>query len=403
MPRVTATSTPTDRRSVVLGVTADKSVGLLRGFPAYLATQGWAVHVVSSCGPLSDELSRETGVHVHQIEMERSLSPIKDLCALVRWTRLLSILQPDLLYVGTPKAGLLGTVAGAIIGVPSRIYLLRGLRSESLPRPWSSWLNLLERVTVRCADEVVCVSRSLRQAAYEAGVLQPGQGVVLGGGSSNGVATNVEPLGLAERVAQRRRYFPEPDRFTVGFVGRVTRDKGIDILAAALFRLARAGLAGNCLVIGGDDSLDGPGLRAALDGSGWSTCHLGQLADVAPAVSTIDVLCLPSRREGFPNVVLEAAVAGVPCVGSQATGMADAVVDGMTGVTVPTEDVPALADALSDIMRHPERRDRLGQAARRRALAEFGRARVWSVQSDFLRSMLSAPSSPRRQRERVGV
>lgn len=384
---------PSRVRSVVLGVTADKSVGLLRGFPAYLAANGWSVHVVSSSGPLSDELSREPGVEVHRIEMERGLSPTRDLSALVAWVRLLSRLRPDVSYVGTPKAGLLSALAGVVARVPSRVYLLRGLRAEGLRFPQARVLNLLERLAVRCVDEVVCVSPSLRRAARDARVLRAKEGIVLGAGSSNGVRTDLQPPTPSERLSQRTRYFACPDQFTLGFVGRVTRDKGIDTLAAALLRLTQVGLTGNCLVVGGDDSREGSALRAALDGSGWSVRHLDQVADVVPALTSLDVLCLPSRREGFPNVVLEAAMVGVPCVGSQATGMVDAIVHNGTGLTVPIDDDSALAQALARLMRNSDEVRRLGLAARRRAMSYFGREQVWATHADFLASLPGTSST----------
>jgi glycosyltransferase involved in cell wall biosynthesis len=389
--------------AVVIGVTADESVRLLHGFPDHLAEQGWTVHVVSSPGSLAEQLGANRAVQVHGIAMERGVSPGKDLRALLAWIRLLRRLKPDLVYVGTPKAGLLGGLAGLLTRVPARIYLLRGLRSEGLAFPWSAWLNRLERISVRCAHAVVCVSPSLREAARRAGVLAPDGGVVLGSGSSNGVRSDLAPVPAEERVVRRSRYFADPGRFTVGFVGRVTRDKGLDTLAEALAILTAAGLSGNCMIVGGDDGAESAALRSAVDDSGWTTCHLGQVADPIPALSTIDVLCLPSRREGFPNVVLEAAMVTVPCVGSTATGVVDAVVHGVTGRTVPVGDAPALADALADLMTHPDERHRLGRAARQRALAEFAREDVWAAQASFLMSMLATTRPVGADRRAVDV
>lgn len=389
------------RRSIVLGVTADESVHLLRGFPEYLASRGWLVHLVSSPGPLSQGMRDRRDVQVHSIEMERRISPVKDLLALISWIHLLYRLKPDVLYVGTPKAGLLGGLAGVVARTPVRIYLLRGLRAEGLSYPWSTLVTSLERVSVWCAHQVVCVSNSLRTAARDAKVLAAGMGVVLGEGSSNGVFTDVRPLSMPERVTGRSRYFTDPARFTVGFVGRVTRDKGLDTLAEALRRLTQGGLTGNCLIIGGDDSRDGPQLRAALDGSGWSICHLGHVADVTSALAVLDVLCLPSRREGFPNVVLEAAVLAVPCVGSDATGVVDAIVDGVTGLSVSTGDVRALAEALAVLASRPGWTLDLGRAARDRAVTKFAREQVWAVQASFLTASL--PSAGTRLRSPEGV
>ena len=251
-------------------------------------------------------------------------------------------------------------------------------------------LNLLERLAIWCAHEVVCVSKSLQKAARESGVLPAGRGVVLGAGSSNGVSTGSPPA-RTSRVsgASEPPTSPSPADSRSDSWAALPGTRVWTPWRRRSRRSPQAGLFGNCLVVGGNDARDSQDLRAALDGSGWSICHLGHVPDPIPAMSTLDVLCLPSRREGFPNVVLEAAMVGVPCVGSDATGMIDAVIDGVTGVTVPTEDARALARALADLMMHPEQRHRLGLTARRRAVAEFAREQVWAAQAAFLAAMLA--------------
>jgi glycosyltransferase involved in cell wall biosynthesis len=301
---------------------------------------------------------------------------------------LLTKVQPDLVCIGTPKAGLLGGLAALISRVPRRLLLLRGLRSEGMEGLASRFVTFAERVSAACANSVVCVSPSLQSAAVRSGVVREGASVVLGSGSSNGVSEDIIPTISLQRQELRSSTFEQPDCFTLGYVGRVTRDKGLDTLAAALGLLSAAGIVGNCLVIGGDDSKDGPGLRAALDSSGWSLVHTGALTDALPLLGMVDALCLPSRREGFPNVVLEAAMLGIATIGSDATGVVDAVVHEVTGLVFPIEDDVALADAISSLERDPARCSRLGARARLRAAEEFARPRVWERQEHFFRNLL---------------
>ena len=104
---------------------------------------------------------------------------------------------------------------------------------------------------------------------------------------------------------------------------------------------------------------------------------LGRVPDVPVLLHAADVLVLPTLREGFPNVVLEAAASGLPVVTTDATGAVDSVVSGVTGYIVGRRDAVGLSAALSRLIRDEPRRALLGRAARRRVEAEFESSRVW--------------------------
>ena len=388
---------PDGSPSVVLAVTADKSLRLLNGFPRHLADLGWDVHVVSSPGPLSTKLAEEPGVVVHGLPMSREIALAPDLLALARWAAVLVRVRPDLVLLGTPKAGLLGGLTALVLRVPHRVFMLRGLRSEGTSGFRRRLVVLGERASAACAHHVLCVSESLRVAAVRASVLPPGRGTVLGAGSSNGVSVSAEPPTREERVRLRRTSFAAPEDFTLCYSGRVTHSKGLVALAQALSALAARGVAGNLLVVGGDDTASAPELRSALDRSGWAVTHVGQLDDPLAEMAKADVLCLPSLyREGLPNVVLEAAALGIPAIGSDATGMVDAIVDGVTGIIVPAGDEVALADAIEALRDDPARAERLGRSARQRVTEEFARPEVWARYTGFLLEVCaSSPSRPR--------
>jgi glycosyltransferase involved in cell wall biosynthesis len=167
------------------------------------------------------------------------------------------------------------------------------------------------------------------------------------------------------RVEPLPRLRAEP---TIGFVGRLAAaEKGLDVLLHALVRLPGAA----AVLVG-----DGPD-RAALEGlaaelgvadrvvfTGWSN-------DVRRLLPGFDVLAQPSRREGFGISVVEAMLAEVPVVATDAGGMAEVVVDGVTGVTVPADAPEALADAIAGLLDDPARRRAMGERGRRIALERF--------------------------------
>lgn len=366
------------QRRIVLAVTSDVSISLMTGFPEYLAAQGWDVHVVSSAGPRSQALAARPGVSVHHLDMRRDPAPLDDLKALVRWVRLLRSIKPDVVSVGTPKAGLLGGLAGVLTRVPSRVYMLRGLRYETTEGIKRSVFVALERVSVACAHRVIAVSGSLRDVAIADRLGRARKFHVVGSGSSNGVDVERFATTPVERAAAKAARWPDqPDSPVVGFIGRIHPDKGLDLLADAVEILAQREVPGRLLVVGGSDDPAGEALVRRLQHTGWDVEIVGAVSDVAPMLKVMDVLCLPTKREGFPNVVLEAAAAGIPTVATLATGVPDSIIDGTTGSICKDRDPQELATLLSNLLSNPSLRQAQGDAALKRVTDEFSRESVW--------------------------
>ncbi|MDN4616152.1 glycosyltransferase family 4 protein [Leifsonia sp. F6_8S_P_1B] len=385
---MTPAGTPGKRPTIVLGVTVDLSLRLMAGFPAFLAKRGWDVHVVCSPGAALTALAGTPGVTVHPLPMRRDPSPVADLRSLFAWLRLLRRLRPDVVSAGTPKAGLLGTLAARLTRVKGRVYLLRGLRLETAQGLGRRLLTVLERLSVASAVTTVAVSRSLAARAVELRLGRPDRFVVLGDGSSNGVDVDAVERALpdaAGREALRSSLGLDPDLPVIGFVGRLTEDKGVAVLEAALRLLRSRGVEAQLLLVGSAENESG---GTSLDVPGLPLTRTGFVTDPERYYALMDLLCLPTFREGFPNVVLEAAAASVPTVTTDATGAVDSVVDGETGLIVPVRDAPALADALVALIADPERRRRYGAAAHERARSTFDRPVVWAAQEEFYRRML---------------
>ena len=204
---------------------------------------------------------------------------------------------------------------------------------------------------------------------------------LLGSGSANGVdASRFDSSGPRLAGAQRaRRSLGLPDQVPiVGFVGRLTRDKGIVELIEAFQALERRFSGMRLLLVGGLEKADPlpPWVEASIR---THSCivHTGFVGDPALLYQLMDVVVLPSYREGFPTVALEAAAAGKPIVATRVTGTEDAVVDGETGLLTPARDSCSLAAAIAALLDDKTRADRIGLAARRRVVREFPQERVW--------------------------
>lgn len=321
---------------------------------------------------------------------------------MLRWHRMLRRVRPDIVETGTPKAGLLGMVAARWAGVPVRVYLLRGLRLESEHGLRHKLLSLLERVACGNATHVIAVSPSLRNRAIELGLCAEPKIVVIGKGSSNGVAVR-NPSDPSDVADLRRELAIGIDEKVIGFVGRLTPDKGIADLNEASTMLGQAGTRHVLLIIGGADGDDSPPILEGQTRQERRTVCAGHVDDPERYFPLMDVLCLPTYREGFPNVVLEAAVAGVPTVTTSATGAKDSVIHDVTGLVARVGDAEDLARWLTVLVENDALRHRLGAAAAEYVSTHFSRQVVQASHADYLFSLLPQTQGSQRRHQQLSA
>jgi len=334
---------------------------------APLRRAGWrSVVVTGRPGPGEGDLvgrARARGLDVRVLPtLGRAVDPAADLRALASLRGLVRVLRPDLVHTHTAKAGALGRAAvPARARGPALVHTFHGhVLSGNFGRLASSAFAALERRLARRTGCLVAVAPRVRdELLHRHGVGRAGQWVVVPPGYDPG-RTRPDP---AAGRAWRARLGVSPDEVLAGVVGRLAPVKRVRWALDALGELPGVRL----VVVG-----DGPraaALRAAADPRVLFEPPRETLHEVWGA---LDLLALPSRQEGLPQVLVEALAAGVPAVATAVGGVPDLLRDGRDGLLVPPDDEEAFGRAARRLARDADLRARLGTAGRERDLSDHG-------------------------------
>lgn len=373
---------------ILVGVTSSQTCLVLLNRLRALREKGFRVSVLSGPGELLQQVTRLAGVSAYAIPIRRTFSPITDLRAFLQICRLLLKLKPDMVEFSTPKMGLLGSVAAWFCRIRVRVYFLRGLRLEAYAGLKRKVLLWAEYISSACASVVLCNSRSLMDRVASLGIAGPPKLFLLGDGSSNGV--DVVRFSPGESDIRDRFAIP-PAAKVIGFVGRLTADKGLPELIEAFARILSSTPEAHLLLVGWFDAAEDAlecSVRARIEGHPRMTLT-GYVADVAPYYRAMDVLALPSWREGFPNAILEAGASGIPVVATACTGSTDAVLPGVTGLLTPPGDPRRLAEAITGLLANSEARKKMGDSARQWVMKHYRSTRVLELAVRFYENLLT--------------
>jgi dTDP-4-amino-4,6-dideoxygalactose transaminase/glycosyltransferase involved in cell wall biosynthesis len=355
----------------------------LRGQLRFMKERGFDVTLISAPGWELDEIAKREGVQAIALPMLREPAPIRDAVALAKLTRLLRRLRPDIVHCGTPKASLLGGLAARFAGVPTRVMTLHGMRADGLTSRAGKLVLLMERTSCKSAQRIYCVSESLKSRAIELELAPESKLRVLGPGTANGIDAerfSRSPALLRRSDALREKIQLPAQVPVLGFVGRLVRDKGVAELMGAYRQLKGEFPNLRLLLVGSLENYDGldAELRSQIVNDPH-VIHTGFLEDTEAAYPLMTLLTLPTYREGFPYVPMEAAAMGLPVVATRVTGCVDAVVDGVTGTLVPPRDTTSLVNAIGLYLRDPSLCRAQGAAARQRVEQDFRPEPIWQL------------------------
>jgi glycosyltransferase involved in cell wall biosynthesis len=334
------------------------------------------------------------------IDINRKTSPLADGFALFALCKLFLACKPDIVHSIMPKAGLLTAIAGFICRVPVRIHTFTGqtwVAQEGLSR---HFYYLLDRLTNKL--NTICLTDSPSQSAFlcDHGIFHRGKPLpVLSQGSLSGV--DVARFNLAAHVQDAEQLRASlgigRENFVFAYIARKTCAKGaVDILKA--FADISDNFAGAILLfVGPDEDGEMAQLRKSNPELFNKVIDVGHVSNHEVYLAVSNVLCLPSYREGFGSIVIDAAAMGIPAIGSRIPGLTDSIADGQTGLLFQAGDVAALASLMRACIEQPELCKAMGEKARIRVEELFTADKLYaSLKQFYLDCVLSNPKSPKQ-------
>jgi glycosyltransferase involved in cell wall biosynthesis len=317
------------------------------------------------------------------LAIARNVNFISDFSCLIKLIKIFR--QQDFLVVHsvTPKAGLLSMTAAWIARVPLRLHTFTG-------QVWATKVGL-KRILFKKIDGLIAYlttynivdSPSQRQFLLDEKVTISTKSVVFAKGSISGVDTSRFKPNLKARHDIRQQLNINANAVLFLFLGRLTRDKGVLDLIRAFISLEKG--SAHLLYVGPDEQNMQAEIVRISGKDNPDVRFVGHTDKPETYMAAADVLCLPSYREGFGSVVIEAAAVGIPTIASRIYGLTDAIVDGETGLLHAPSDTEGLNACMQELISNTELRIKLGEQARIRAIEEFDSKIITQFWVDFYR------------------
>lgn len=317
------------------------------------------------------------------ITISRRISLIVDIISLLKLIQFFYFHRLLLVQSITPKAGLLTMLAAWICRIPIRIHVFTG-QVWITKKGFSRWyLKNFDRLIAKLATSLLTDSPSQKQILVSEGIVSESDITVIADGSICGVDTFRFRQNEDIRLKLRAKYSIPKDATVALFMGRLKKDKGVLDLARAYGELDAEITNLFMFFVGPDED----GLINKI----YQFCSfrnnqirfIDYVNNPEDFFAASDFLCLPSYREGFGLVIVEAGAVGIPTLASSIYGITDAIVDGVTGVLHQPGDICGISRGLLDMAIDSSKRKAMGIAARIRVLNLFSSSRVVEAQIQY--------------------
>lgn len=354
-------------KKLIIGITAEGSVNLLLGQLAFYKSQGYETFLLAPYSERSAAFCKNEGCEHLIIDIEREISPVKDLKTLLKIYTIFKKIKPDIINLGTPKVSLLGMLAAFAVRVPKRIYTCRGFRFEHEKGNKRKVLIAMEKITSYFAHKVICISNSVEDLGIKHQIFKKNKSIVINKGSSNGVNLslfNPNDLNFQNVKNELQQKYNLENKLVFGFLGRIVDRKGINELYEVFSEMYSVNENYRMFLVGPFEisQIDDKSLIEKIDNHpGIINYGRVKQEDVPGFILTMDIFVLPAWWEGFGNVLVQAAAMGIPVISTTGTGTIDAVSDDFNGILIPVKDKIKLKEAMSKLAEDESLRQQFGK------------------------------------------
>ncbi|MBK5052535.1 glycosyltransferase family 4 protein [Burkholderia sp. R-70006] len=341
--------------------------------------------VVLVCDGVPSEVETLLSEHVSFVAcpIQRNISFWRDFKCVLWLHRFLRAGEFAAVHTLMPKSGLLGMLAARLAGTKHRFHSFTGQVWATRTGVMRQVLKAMDKLLSSCASRLLTDSTSQLDFLVKQGIVSRGRIEVLADGSICGVDIRKFSRSNDARRKVRAELGIEENDIVFLFVGRLTVEKGINELLKAFSGVASRFDRAHLIIVGPSEADFQQALEEGRRLTGGRIHRIGFTPHPQEYMSAADVFCLPSYREGFGTVIIEAAAAGLPTIASRIYGITDAVEDGKTGILHQAKDVHEMEMLMNRLAQDAPLRTALGEAAHQRAVTLFSKERVVQALLDF--------------------
>lgn len=361
--------------------TVSRSVIFIEGLSAKLKEHGYELLLICADGCEAREENQKGNLSYYPIDIRRGVSPFKNFQALMRIRDIIKEEKPCIIHGHTPMGGLLAMMAARSLGIKNRAYTIHGLKYPCEIGMKRVVVKMMEKMTITLATRVYAVSFGLKDFAIQDHLAQEEKLTVLMNGSVRGI-----DILNSEQIRQEgSQYFKEKNQlptegFLFGFFGRITEDKGILEFIQAVQRLEQEDYKAKYIVCGDMEPIKQESAVIIDEFLKKSNVrYYGLVTKPLEYMVCCDTVVLPTHREGFGLVNIEANSVGVPAITTNVMGCINSIDDYQTGIFVGTENVEELKEAMKYMMDHPDERKQMGENGIARVNKLFDRDKIWDA------------------------